>query len=294
MPEHSGERGAAPQDRGPLTRRMRPLLGTFVEVAAAPVEVAAAGDDQRSLAAIDAAFAAVARIHELASFQSPGSELSRLNAHPGEWLALSPHTLRLLRLARAFTAASNHLFNCTLGGAVILRGALPDHGGDFIPVGRAGDIQLAPKRARLQRPVRVTLDGLAKGYAVDCAIAALKRAGVPWGWVNAGGDLRVFGATALPVAQRRADGSNRNLGALQNAALATSNAGGPANAETPGLILASDDQPEGPAVIGASATFSVISRFAWRADALTKVAALAPAAERAAQVARLGGLLIEE
>ena len=272
---------------GPLTRRMRPLLGTFVEVAAA-------GDTPDSLAAVDAGFAAIRRIHALASFQSADSELTYLNAHPGEWLTLSPSLLRLLRLARSVTAASDHLFNCTVGGAVILRGALPDHGGDFIPAGCAEDIQLAPGRARLQRPVRITLDGLAKGYAVDCAIAALKRAGMPWGWVNAGGDLRVFGDNALPVTQRRIDGSSRDLGALRNAALATSNAGGTATAQTPGLIVPGREQSASSPTLGASATFSVISRFAWRADALTKVAALAPAHERAARVAALGGLLIEE
>ena len=150
-------------------------------------------------------------------------------------------------------------------------------------------------RARLARPVRITLDGIAKGYAVDCAIAALKRAGVSSGWINAGGDLRVFGDMALPVSQRRTDGSTRSLGALQNAALATSRAGGGVDADMPGLILGPGTaDTDSAAAFGKAATYSVISRFAWRADALTKVAALAPAGERAARIAELGGLLIEE
>ena len=264
---------------------MRPLLGTFVEVCAA-------GNNARTLSAIDAAFAAIQHIHSLASFQQPDSELSCLNASPGRWLQLSPHMLRLLRLARAMTHMSGHLFNCTVGGEVIARGALPNHGGDYLTAGTFADIELAPGRVRLASPVRITLDGLAKGYAVDCAIAALKHSGIPCGWVNAGGDLRVFGDAALPVAQRRSDGSTRSLGALRDAALATSRAGGAIDRDTPGLIVA------GPADagcgIGGEATFSVISRFAWRADALTKVAALAPVDERADRVARLGGLLIED
>lgn len=265
------------------TLRMRPLLGTFVEVAAA-------GDDDRAEAAVQSAFGAITHIHQLASFQQPDSEISRLNAAPGRWLTLSPHSLRLLRLARAMTETSDHLFNCTVGGAVIARGALPDHGGTFLTAGRASDIELAPGRARLVRPVRITLDGIAKGYAVDCAITALKRAGVTYGWVNAGGDLRVFGDFALPIAQRRTNGSTRALGALRDAALATSRCGGGVDENTPGLIV--DDDIKRNDGIRKSATCSVISRFAWRADALTKVAALAPAGERARRVASLGGLLI--
>ncbi|WP_193161407.1 FAD:protein FMN transferase [Microbulbifer hainanensis] len=281
---------------------MRPLLGTFVEIAAGAVKTAAgaveataADRGTRAEAAIQSAFDAIANIHALASFQQADSELSRLNASPGQWLPVSRHTLRLLRLARAMTAASDHLFNCTLGGAVIARGALPDHGGDYLKIGCADDIELEAGRARLARPVRITLDGIAKGYAVDCAIAALKCAGVSSGWINAGGDLRVFGDMALPVSQRRVDGSTRSLGALQNAALATSCAGGGVDADVPGLILGPETaDADSAAGIGKPATFSVISRFAWRADALTKVAALAPASERAERVARLGGLLIEE
>ncbi|WP_226646778.1 FAD:protein FMN transferase [Microbulbifer variabilis] len=274
--------------RGAHTKRMRPLLGTFVEVATA-------GVDTRATNAVNQAFEAIREIHELASFQQPDSELSHLNANHGQWIQLSKHTLRLLRLARQMTEASEHLFNCTLGGMIIEHGVLPDHGGDFLPIGCADDIELAPGRARLVRPVRITLDGIAKGYAVDCAIKVLKCAGSSWGWVNAGGDLRVFGDFALPVAQRRADGSTRPLGALQNASLATSSAGGGLNPDTPGLILAGEDQPESSTPkAGNAQTFSVISRFAWRADALTKVAALAPKSQRAERIAHLGGVLIEE
>ena len=52
-------------------RRAKPLLGTFVEIA-----VAGADDGE---AAVEAAFAAVARVHRLMSFHAPDSDLSRLN-----------------------------------------------------------------------------------------------------------------------------------------------------------------------------------------------------------------------
>jgi thiamine biosynthesis lipoprotein ApbE len=54
-------------------RRARPLLGTFVEIAAA-------GEASDALeAAVEAAFAAVATAHRLMSFHEAGSDVSRLN-----------------------------------------------------------------------------------------------------------------------------------------------------------------------------------------------------------------------
>ena len=164
---------------------MRPLLGTFVEIGVeGPVATA-----ER---AVSAAFAIVQRLHSLLSFHEATSDLTRLNQAGGAEIEVHPHTLRVLRLARGMTLTSGGLFNCTLGGAMVQKGVLPDHGGaDVLASGDAEDIQISGTRVRLKRPVKITLDGIAKGYAVDCAIAAMKRNGVNTGWVNAGGDLAI-------------------------------------------------------------------------------------------------------
>ena len=47
----------------------------------------------------------------------------------GERVALSRPTLRLLRLARRADAPQRRRFDCTVGGTLVRRGALPDHGG---------------------------------------------------------------------------------------------------------------------------------------------------------------------
>jgi thiamine biosynthesis lipoprotein len=68
------------------------------------------------------------------------------------------------------------------------------------------------------------LGGIAKGYAVDLAIAALELHGVTSACVNAGGDLRVIGPSAWPVSIR-APGDPAAIAVrleLRNAALATS------------------------------------------------------------------------
>ena len=47
---------------------------------------------------------------------------------------------------------------------------------------------------RFRRPLWIDLGGIAKGYAVDCAVAQLWAQGASRGCVNAGGDLRVLGS----------------------------------------------------------------------------------------------------
>jgi thiamine biosynthesis lipoprotein len=262
-------------------RRLRPLLGSLVEIS-----VEAAGC--RAEAAIAAAFADIALIHRLLSFHEPDSELSRLNRAGREPVALHPHAMRVLRLARAMTRATGGLFNCTVGGELVRRGVLPDHGGaPALARGGAADIECATRRARLRRPVRVTLDGIAKGYAVDLAVRTLRRHGVAGGWINAGGDLRVFGATVLPVHRREADGRLLPLGGLHKAALASSRVAPHHDPDFPGLIV-----PGTADAAVQAGVWSVLARHAWRADALTKVAGLTPASRRAARLRSLGGILV--
>lgn len=266
-------------------RRMRPLLGTYVEVGA---RGAAAQEAMR------AAFACIETAQALWSFHERDSELSRLNLAQGRPIALSASTLRLLRTARAMMRASGGLFDCTVGGALVACGALPDHGGvPALARGSAAAIETGPGWARLGRPLRLTLDGIAKGYAVDLAVRALRRAGAEAGWVNAGGDVRVFGALVLPMQRREFDGSMRPLGGLRDAAMASSRAGAPAYDEDPQAAAFPAHIVAPPHALPASGIWTVLARSAWRADALTKVAANAAPSTRAALVRALGGALID-
>lgn len=258
-------------------RRMRPLLGTFVEVGAR---------GSAATAAVEAAFAGIVSAQRRWSFHAADSELSRLNREPGHRVPLHGHSLRLLRLCAALMRASGQAFDCTVGGLLVRDGALPDHGGpEALPRGNADDIELGPGWASLRRPLRLTLDGIAKGFAVDLALAAMRRAGAEAGWINAGGDLRVFGDLALPVQRREMDGQLSALGSLRNAAIATSRVG-PPDPSYPACIVA----PTG--LSPAQGTWTVLARSAWRADALAKVAATTASSERAARVQALGGWLL--
>jgi thiamine biosynthesis lipoprotein len=265
-------------------RRLRPIMGTFVEIGVCGEQ------NITALKAVEAAFYSIEKIQSLMSFQDSKSDLSRLNLNPGVEILVHPLTTKVLRLARRMTHLSDSYFNCTVGGQMVRQGDLPDHGGPKpLRIGHAGDIVIQENRVTLLRPIRVTLDGIAKGFAVDLAIRVLKKQGILSGWVNAGGDIRVFGNFVLPLHRRELSGEILSLGGLQNAAIATSRLDARFDKCFPARLVSSKER----SVIANAGIFTVLSHTAWRADALTKVAALAPQSLRSKYVDRLGGRLVE-
>lgn len=198
-----------------MIRRCRPWLGTFVEVECA------------GLTQAEAAFAAIAQIHQLMSAHDPASELSRINCEGHRHaVPVSALTADILRRAQRWAQLSGGAFDIVRGGRDSLaRGALLRHLGQPAPDPNAdwSAVCLEGNRVSLERPACLDLGGIAKGYAVDLAIAAMRGAGAASGLVNAGGDLRVFGdhprSIAVPDPQSR---QPLVTIALENAALATS------------------------------------------------------------------------
>lgn len=262
-----------------LQKRMRPLLGCFVEIGLPQMPA--------THTAFSAAFARIELIQQLLSFHDPASDLSRLNAAQGKAISCHPLSLKCLRLTKVVMRASSGRFNCTLGATLTQRKLLPAHnyeqiyGEQLLRCGDWRDLELTSQGARLARPVLVTLDGIAKGFAVDSAITELKRLGVNSGWINAGGDIRVFGDVVLPIAVRDHHDREHLLGGLHNAAIATSTS--IATPDFPGVLLDGGGQSLLPM------TSTVIAHRAWRADALTKVAAATSPLERKEYLATLGG-----
>ena len=173
--------------------RARPLLGTTVAVRVGGLAEIPAH------AAIDAAFAAVARVHALMSFHDPASDLSRLNREAAAGpVAVDPLTFETLEKALRLAMLSDGAFDPTVGAAVVEAGGLPETAGAPAadPAACWRDVRTDPQTCVVSysRPLRLDLCGIAKGFAVDRAVAALQGAGATDGVVNAGGDLRVFGA----------------------------------------------------------------------------------------------------
>ena len=220
-------------------RRARPLLGTLVEIAVP--SHAAVGQ-----AAAELAFLQVQKVHSCMSRFDPGSDISRFaQLGVGQSLEIDPATAHVLHAAQVLYRDSNGLFDITQGLA---------------PEGwRCEGLILT----RLSPSAAFDLGGIAKGYAVDCAVEALQHAGCAAGWVNAGGDLRVFGEVQIPVMLRdERNGGLHPFMALGDGAVATSYLGPGQRSQ----IYA----PSGAALL---AHVTVAAPQCMHADALTKVVA---------------------
>ena len=271
-PESAPARLPAGATTSGARRRAKPWLGTLVDIAIeAPSEAA-------FLRTTDLAFARVAEVHRAMSFHEPGSDLCAIARAPADAsLQVSADTARVLRLALDMELRSGGLFNAAIAPALVASGRLPrPHGAQAAQAGTLaeGIEWLGERRLRVRAPVWIDLGGIAKGYAVDCAVIALDTAGITSGLVNAGGDMRAFGPVAHPVHLRFADGL-RPVALLREAAFAAScNADvgdGAASLASPHI------DPRSGRCVRAPNSVVVQAFSAAVADALTKVALLCPA-----------------
>ncbi len=185
----------APVARG-WVQRAQPWLGTLVRIGLRGLD-----DDAAAHAAIDRGFAAIATIHGLMSFHEAGSELSRLNREAAaRAIAVDAHTLEVLRLALAVAEVSGGVFDPTIAPQLVEWGFLPPPQGAPAPDPRASwrDIELDGDRVCFRRALWLDLGGIAKGHAVDAALAAMALPAEAQVRIDAGGDLRVAG----PMIQR--------------------------------------------------------------------------------------------
>ncbi|MDP4984422.1 FAD:protein FMN transferase [Pseudoalteromonas tunicata] len=246
-----------------LQKRMRPLLGTFVEVAIVQGDLSQSHLNQ----AFSAAFSKIENIQTLMSFHQPDSALSVLNRHSGVWQPCDRDIYRVLRLAQVLYRSSSGLFNISCTKPLQTIGLLPQHFEDEIFSKRnTPPFLINNHRVKITQGHQLCVDGIAKGYAVDCAQAVLKSYGIKAGSINAGGDLSVFGELQIAVFQQNQHNERQYLGHIANAAVATSC--GLATTSHPAAIV----DPNGEII--SAGCWSVLAKKAWRADALTKVVAL--------------------
>ncbi len=277
---------------------MQPLLGTFVEIGVTQFQQNYTSEElaeEYKQSVISRAFSKIALIHNLLSFQKIDSELSRLNLSKGKPIKVHRHTRRVISLAKHICKQSSHLFNPTIAGTLVDTKKLPNHGFEvFSDAGDEADIVINGEYVSLLNNCLLTLDGIAKGYAVDCATISLKHSGVLSGWVNAGGDLRVFGDTGLPIVQRQINNELTSLGQFHNCATASSAYGENLPENYSGHVVNGQFLKRFPAVTkdkkGSVAT--IVARKAWLADALTKVALLADNESKDQIISSLGGRII--
>ena len=163
------------------------------------------------------------------------SELSRVNARAGSWVAVSEGFGSLLDFSLAQAAATDGAFDPTVLAAVeaagydrdfdevirSARGALHPPA----PCERWSEIEVRGRSVRLPSGVGLDLGGVAKGWTADLAVDRALEAGMSWVLVSAGGDLRIGGdAPALSIDVQDPDDATARVMTLRlnRGALATS------------------------------------------------------------------------
>ncbi len=162
-----------------------------------------AENETQALEGREAAFRRVRELDALLSDYRPDSELNRLCRAPaGTVVPVSQELFHVLRRAREISERTRGAFDVTVGPLVDLwraarrSGRLPSDrevadarqrvGYEFVVLDEASrSVHLARDGMRLD------LGGIAKGYAADEALEALRLLGLGRALVDAGGDLRL-------------------------------------------------------------------------------------------------------
>lgn len=133
-----------------------------------------------------------------------GSDVERLNSGAGEAIALSPKTMRLLRMSEEVREETKGALDVTLAPLLQLWGFTG--GVHRVPTAEeieaaraltgAGKLKLdeAAGTARLEKGSSVELGAVAKGYAGELVAAELKSRGVRSAILDLGGNIEVIGA----------------------------------------------------------------------------------------------------
>jgi FAD:protein FMN transferase len=205
-------------------------------------------------------------VHALMSAHDPDSELSHINRFAHErCVTIDPWTAAVLERALFWARASEGAFDPIRAGYHALgKGLLPHHEG--IQLGNANwqDMMLEGRTVRQRRPGCIDLGGIAKGFAVDRAMAAMRADGAAFGLINAGGDLAGFGPEPwdIQIAEPRSRAAMLSV-PIRNQALATT------ALHPDGLQGLSADHLVGAHPRWTSAT--VVAPSAMDADALAKI-----------------------
>ncbi|MDP7141140.1 MAG: FAD:protein FMN transferase [Candidatus Woesearchaeota archaeon] len=176
--------------------KTRELMGTIVSITVIDKDTVKASQS------IDLAFTEIERINSLMSHYNNQTQVGILN---NEGILKNPDTelINILRQSEYYSALSNGAFDITVQPLLEL------YTNSFQKTGKPPsekeikttlslvnyqDILIEETSISFDKTgMRITLGGIAKGYAVDKAIGVLKANNIDSALINAGGDIRAIG-----------------------------------------------------------------------------------------------------
>ncbi len=177
----------------------REVMGTFARI------VAVAGSTRQGKISVEAGFEQLNRIDSLMSDYDPLSQISRVNRDAFEKpVMVSPELFELLQKSKDVSRLTDGAFDITIGPLVDLwreageANSLPEEKTLALTRAKVGydNLILDANNFTVRFAVdgmRLDLGGIAKGYAIDKAVEAMKQNGAIAGMVDVGGDIRCFG-----------------------------------------------------------------------------------------------------
>ncbi|MCL7412573.1 MAG: FAD:protein FMN transferase [ANME-2 cluster archaeon] len=223
---------AKPDDTGSVkvTAQNRQAMGTIVTIETV-------GHDAGALDAINSAFNEIGRIEKSMSTYDPESEISLLNTHKNV-SNISEDFMYVIEQSIYYGDISSGAFDITIKPILDLwKNKI--NAGEF-PTGQDinetlllvnySNISINDNTVSFKREgMSITVDGIAKGYAVDKAVAVLKNSGFESGFVNAGGDGMYFGikpdGTEWKVGLRNPQNKSESLVVMEISDMAVATSG---------------------------------------------------------------------
>ena len=175
------------------------VMGTFAHI------IAVADNKTVANASIEAAFERLRYVDDTMSDYNPESQLSQVNrdafAKPVE---INDHLFEILSAAVEYSKKSGGAFDVTIGPVVDLwrtageNKQKPTEEALALTKSKVGyeKLVLDGEKKTVKFAVegmRLDLGAIAKGYAIDMAVDAMKKSGAIGGMVDVGGDIRCFG-----------------------------------------------------------------------------------------------------
>jgi len=193
--------GHDPQTGDHIIERSRKSMGTFIEI------TVWGGDDAAAAQAIEEAFGEFDRLDRMMTTWLPDSEVSLINAAAGggKPIIVSPELFECLTRAVEYSRLSGGLFDVTVGAFSGTWKFDEDNDGTIPAAPEVEerrklvgwkDLVLDAKRRSVllrRKGMKITLGGIAKGFAVDRATQILRKRGMVDFIVRAGGDMYVSG-----------------------------------------------------------------------------------------------------